>query len=619
MNTAHWALAAAAAAAVGFVGMVAAQSPSTAPVAESFSAPPKDSPEMGWWRESMMTRDQRIQWWRDARFGMFIHWGVYSELAGAWQGEPVRGYAEHIQRIKKIPIPVYKEQVVARFNPTKFDADAWVRLAKDAGMGYLIITSKHHDGFAMYDSKVSDYNIVRATPFARDPMRDLKAACDRHGIKFGFYYSQAFDWGEKDGAGNDWDYQNPGGDLLLHGGRNWWESSPHLLPQVRRYVDNKAIPQLQELIANYQPALVWFDTASKLPPSENLRILKAVRAAGPDVVVNSRIVGGLGDYESTADRPAEFPPHDGDWEAIPTTNESYGYHRYDTSHKTPEHFIQLIAKAAAKGGNLMLNVGPRGDGTIDPPDVAILEGIGRWMKTNAESIHGTTRTPLAVQAWGHSTRKGENLYLHVFEWPRDGKLVVGGLKTEVTGAYLLSDARKAPLKVQRVNDVDVRIDVPSEAPDPVDSVIVLRCAGDEVAGDPVRLLSPAIANELHVFDGQRRGKGLRYGQGKRQNAYVEQWNSPEQSVAWQVRLTDAAEYEVAAVYDAESGSAGGTYQVKVGATSFDGTVEAGKELSNPLGRARLDRGTTEIAVVPREINGNELMRLRAIKLTPVAR
>src|SRR5262252_8769175 len=165
----------------------------------------------------------------------------------------------------------------------------------------------------------------------------------KHGLKFGFYYSQAFDWGEANGAGNAWDYANPGGDKLI-GGRNWWETRPEFLPKARKYVDEKAIPQLQELVRLYDPDIFWFDTASKLPPSENLRIMKAVRAASAHVIINGRLVRNLGDYASTADRPAELAPHEGDWEGIPTTNESYGWNKFDQSHKPVGHFIQLLAK-----------------------------------------------------------------------------------------------------------------------------------------------------------------------------------------------------------------------------------------------------------------------------------
>lgn len=278
-----------------------------------------NSPDLAWWREAAKTREQRLQWWRDARFGCFIHWGAYADLAGEWKGEAYMGYAEHIQRMAKIPCPVYRKEVVGSFNPKEFDADEWVRLIKQAGLRYLVITSKHHDGFAMWDSDVNEYNIMDATPSGRDPIRELKEACDKYGIHFGLYYSHAFDWGEENGPGNDWDYENPGGTRGLFGGMKGYDEHPELLPRIRTYINEKSIPQILELIKKYDPDMIWFDTASKLPPEETLRILKKVRETKPDIVVNSRIVYptpfpgwskpfGFGDYASTGDCSVEFRP-----------------------------------------------------------------------------------------------------------------------------------------------------------------------------------------------------------------------------------------------------------------------------------------------------------------------
>jgi alpha-L-fucosidase len=380
-----------------FVAAILGTSPLLA--ADEFGLPDKASPEVQWWRDARTNLDERLGWFRDARFGMFIHWGVYSGLGNEFEGRKGGGYAEHIQRVLKIPIPEYRAKVAGNFNPTNFNADEWVSLAKQAGMKYIVITAKHHDGFAMWPTKVNDYNLMDATPWKHDPMADLKTACDQYGLKFGFYYSQAFDWGNTNAPGNDWDCNNPGGDKLI-GGKNWWETKPEFMASARKYVETKAIPQLRELIRLYHPAILWFDTAGKLPPSENLRIMQAVRAADPNVVISGRLVHGWGDYDDTTDRPANFPPHDGDWEAIPTTDESYGWNKFDTSHKPPGHFIQLLAKASARGGNTLLNIGPMGDGNIDPKDVAILKGVADWWKVNGEeSIRGTTRTPLPVQTW----------------------------------------------------------------------------------------------------------------------------------------------------------------------------------------------------------------------------
>jgi hypothetical protein len=587
-------------------------------------------------RESLVPtaaqRAARLGWWREARFGMFVHWGVYSSLSGSWNGKDYRGYAEHIQRMAKIPIPVYRREVAGKFNPVEFDADRWVHLAKEAGMGYFVITAKHHDGFAMYDSKASDYNVVKATPFARDPMKDLRAACRKYGIRFGFYYSHAFDWGEQNAPGNDWDYRNPGGDRLLHG-VEWWKIDPQYLPQARKYVDEKSIPQILELIANYDPDILWFDTPHKLPPEENLRILAAVRKAKPSLVVNGRLVPNCGDYDSTTDRPAEFPPHEGDWEGIPTTNESYGYNRNDRSYKPPAHFIRLLAKAAARGGNLLLNIGPMGNGRMDEADVEILQGIGRWWRVNGESIRGTTRTPLAVQPWGESTRKGNTLYLHVFDWPPDGKLVVGGLKTQVDKANLLAEADK-PLKIAR-QGIDLTISIPSVAPDAADSVVALACAAVPEA-DSVRLLSTSVEmNTLRSFDAKLKGK-LRYGPGKSQDAWVTRWTHKDDAVTWPVRLNEKATFELAIAYDApteikgdkvvegDAGKqrvaahrgAGGSYVVQIGQQTFSRPVRSGN-VSDRLGVVTLAPGSFEICVSAQEITGEELMRLRQITLRPV--
>jgi len=596
--------------------------------ADPYGLPDKTDPSAAWWRASQTNLDLRLAWWREARFGMFIHWGVYSGLGNEFQGRKGGGYAEHIQRVLKIPIPVYRREVAGHFNPTNFNAGEWVRLARDAGMKYVVITAKHHDGFAMWPTKVNDYNIMEATPWQHDPMADLKAACDQYGIKFGFYYSQAFDWGNSNAPGNDWDCNNPGGDNLI-GGKNWWETKPEFMASARKYVDTKAIPQLRELIKLYHPAILWFDTAGKLPPSENLRIMQAVRAADPDVVISGRLVHGWGDYEDTTDRPANFPPHDGDWEGIPTTDESYGWNPFDTAHKPPSHFIQLLAKAAARGGNVLLNIGPMGTGEIDPKDVAILKGIADWWKVNSESIRGTTRTPLPVQTWGESTRNGNQLYLHVFDWPANGQLVVGGLKSEALNAVPRLEWPLPPqaigpappiYPVARLNSLDVSIKVPASAPNKIDSVIQLQCAGD-IEADSRRLLQPEFPLEtLRAFDAELRGRGLKFGPGKKTDDVVLNWSKPDQSIAWPVRLEQRVKYEVTVNYDAAADSAGGAFRVvfEPPATTLNGTVKAGNARSESLGTITVQRSLAGIKIEPISIHGGELMRLRSLQLKPVA-
>lgn len=619
---------------------------------ENFGLPSKDSPEAAWWRDSMKTRDERLAWWREARFGMFIHWGVYSGLGNEFHGKRGGGYAEHIQRVLKIPTPVYRKEVAGTFDPTNFDAHEWVSLAKQAGMGYIVITAKHHDGFAMWPTKVNTYNIMDATPWKHDPMADLKAECKKQGIRFGFYYSQAFDWGDRDAPGNDWDYNNPGGDKKL-GGTDWWLTRPEFMEHARKYVDEKAIPQLRELIKMYDPDILWFDTAGKLPPSENLRIMKAVREASPRVVISGRLVHGWGDYDDTTDRPAEFPPHDGDWEGIPTTDESYGWNKFDNSHKPPSHFIQLLAKASARGGNLLLNIGPMGDGRIDPKDVAILKGIGDWWRVNGDSIRGTTRTPLPVQTWGETTVHvwskyehgpfvpggGATIYLHVFDWPTDGQLIVGGLKSTNLGiAYPMADEYAAvtthglsPRKVTRLNPLDVAISVPTNPPDKADSVVILNCEPPgNIQTDPIRLLQPTYPVEtLRAFDGELHG-GLRFGPGKKTDDVVMDWKKPGQFISWSVRLDRPVTYEVAINYDADTESSGNTFEVAfthpeqseitMKSETLFGIVKPGKQQTEVVGHVRcyyLPQENFQIQVKAKDIKGGELFRLRKLELRPV--
>jgi len=579
----------------------------------------------GWWTASMKTHERRIAWWRQSEFGCFIHWGVYSTFGGEWNGKPFRGYAEHMMRSQKIPRAEYVEKVVSVFNPVKFDAEEWIQLIKGAGMKYVIITAKHHDGFAMYPSAVSRYNIRDATPFKRDPMRELAAAARKHGLRFGFYYSHAFDWEHPDAPGNDWDYDNPGGDKGLHGGVMWYDQHPELLARAQKYVDEKAIPQIVELVKNYQPDILWFDTPGKIPLSENLRIMKAVRQAAPEVVINGRLARGagrsFGDYKNTADRAAEIVPTEGDWETIPTTNESYGYHQHDTSHKPVSHFIQLMAKTAARGGNLLMNIGPKGDGTIDPKDQQILMGIGKWLAVNGQSIYGTERTPLPVQTWGESTRRGNTLYLHVFNWPGSGKLTVGGVKSDVKKAYLLTDSKRKSLKTIRLNESDVVIEVPRKPPDLADAVVVVEVRGP-VEANPIRLLaSVGPANVLRTFDGDLHGQGLRFGDGKAARAYVFEWRNPAEWVGWKVRLNDPAEFDVLAKYTTGSTANRGMYSVTIGDQVLKATVEPtaneNQSATARLGRVRLNPGAYEISVKPVDIQGGELMRLFHLELRPV--
>ena len=574
-----------------------------------------------WWTASMKNHDKRLQWWREAKFGMFIHWGVYSEAGGEWEGKKISGYAEHLMRKEKISRDEYLE-LAHRFNPVKFNAEEWVKNAKAAGMKYMIITAKHHDGFAMYPSTVSEFNIKTSTPFPRDPMAELSAACKKYGLKFGFYYSHAFDWEHPDAPGNDWEFKNPGGDLNLYGGRDWYDLHPDLLIKAQRYVNEKAIPQISELIEKYHPDILWFDTPQKLPLSENIRILKAIRELDDQVVVNGRLVrfasSNFGDYKNTADRPAEFYPVTGDWEAIPTTNESYGYSKFDSSHKPVSHFIRLIASAASRGGNLLMNIGPKGDGSFDIKDVNILKGIGRWMDRNAESIYGTSAGPLPLQDWGVSTIKNDKLYLHVFKYPADRKLYVGGWSGKYSAINLLNDPSKS-LTASRLNQHDLLIELPGKAPDSVNTVIVIRLNGKQDF-DSIRFIAPNMEiARLLAFDADQQGQGFNFGDGKTDRYFVEGWKSSAQSISWKFRMLKPAEFKVVIKYIAGENS-GGSWQLE--SDTIPGEIHdivPGKNnlvTTKAIGTISFKQGVHELKIKALRIDGQELMKVLELQLIP---
>lgn len=574
----------------------------------------------GWWTASMKTHDRRIRWWQEARFGMFLHWGIYSLPAGEWKGKKVGGYAEHLMRKEKISRSEYL-QLAHQFNPVQFDADKWAAQAKKAGMKYMIITAKHHDGFAMYDSKVSDFNIVQQTPFKRDPMAELSVACKKYGIKFGFYYSHAFDWEHPDAPGNDWDYNNPGGDKLI-GGANWFDAHPEWLPKAQRYVEEKAIPQIKELINQYHPDILWFDTPHKLPLSENIPILKAIRETDPNVVVNGRLVRSastnFGDYKNTADRPAELYPVEGNWEAIPTTNESYGYSKYDNSHKPASHFIRLLASAASRGGNLLMNIGPKGDGTLDEKDIAILNGIGKWMDKNSESIYGTERSTLPLQSWGVSTTQNNKIYLHVFQWPKDGKLYVGGLQSAIDKAYLLANPKTA-FSINRINEKDIYINVSKAAPDTVNTVVVLDIKND-ISTDSIRYVATNIPlTRLLAYDAAQQGNGFGFGDGKKDRYYINGWKSKEQYLSWDFRTGFPATFNIVVKYIAGENS-GGIYQLQLDDFTMQNNVADNKKeevITQRIKTISLPTGTHQLSIKAIDITANELMKLLEVQLVPI--
>ena len=431
--------------------------------------------------ETKAQHDARMAWWRDAKFGLFIHWGVYSVPAGFYHDQPVKGIGEWIMNKGKIPMAEY-QQFAKEFNPVKFNADDWVKAAKDAGMKYIVITSKHHDGFAMFCSQASPWNICDASPYGKDPLKALAAACRKYDVKLGFYYSQAQDW-------------NNGGSAA---GGKWDKAQEH---DMDEYIAKVAVPQVKEICSNYGefPAVIWWDTPTGMNKDRAQKLYDAVQSLKPNVIMNNRLGGGFkGDTETPEQKiPAKgFPGRD--WETCMTMNNTWGFKRDDDHWKSTEVLIRNLCDIASKGGNYLLNVGPTSEGLIPQPSLERLAEVGAWMKVNGEAIYGSSATVFggelgeAVKAkdgYGHETTvssandwrcttKPGKIYLIIFKWPTDGKFVLPGLQSKITKAYLLADRQQA-LKFGQTG-AGATIDLPASAPDKIASVVCLEIA-DKVA------------------------------------------------------------------------------------------------------------------------------------------
>jgi alpha-L-fucosidase len=449
-------------------------------------------------------KEDRMEWWREARFGMFIHWGVYAVPAGTYKGQKINRIGEWIMNRGKIPVADY-QQFAAQFNPINYDADAWVRMAKDAGMKYIVITAKHHDGFALFDSKASKWDIADATPYKKDLLKPLADACRKYGIRLGFYYSHAQDWNNPGGAAarkvTTEGWANPDSAAIdaytaAHGGH--WDPL-QTTKTMSQYIDDVAVPQVKELLTSYgDVAILWWDTPTGMT-DEHAEKLQALLRLQPNIITNDRLKrpNYPGDYKTPEQRIPNLSELDGkDWETCMTMNETWGYKSYAHNWKSNETLVHNLIDIASKGGNFLLNVGPKADGTFPQESIDILKGIGAWMKTNGEAIYDTKASPFGLFDWGRCTKKesGSNtiLYFSVFKWPTDGKLPIPGLKNKVVSAKLLANG--VPLK-SISNDSGLVIDVPKNAIDPIATVIKVEVKG-KVEGDVSKPKDKMKAGEL---------------------------------------------------------------------------------------------------------------------------
>lgn len=440
--------------------------------------------------DTVQNEDSRMDWWREARFGMFIHWGLYAIPAGEWKEQT--NHAEWIRTTAEIPSDTYDE-FLPQFNPVKFDADAWVAMAKDAGMKYITITSKHHDGFALYDSKVSDYDVM-STPFKRDILKELAEACRKADIKLCFYHS-IMDW------------HHP--DYLPR--RNWETGRSSEGAEFPRFVDYMK-SQLKELLTEYGDiGVLWFDGEweDTWTHDDGVELYDYVRSFQSDIIINNRVDKGRqgmqgltaeGDFKGDFGTPEQEIPDIGlpgiDWESCMTMNDHWGYNKNDSNWKSTEDLIQKLSDIASKGGNFLLNIGPKADGTFPQESIDRLKAIGEWMQVNGESIYGTSASPFEHLSWGRVTQKeignSTRLYLHVFDWPAGGKLRLSGIRNKGIRAGLMASP-STMLDVERDGDAIV-ISVPKVSPDEIDAVIFL-----DIEGVPDVMLPPEIVFEEENF------------------------------------------------------------------------------------------------------------------------
>ena len=495
------------------------------------------------------TRPAPPAWWTDARFGLFIHWGLYAVPAGRWPGKAADthysgGLGEWLQHDAKIPVADYAA-LAQRFNPTAFDADAWADLAQAAGMRYVVLTAKHHDGFALFRTAVDRFNIVDGTPFKRDPTAELAAACRRRGLKFGLYYSQAQDWHHPGGAaaGGHWDAAQNG--------------------DFDAYLRTVAEPQVRELIAQYDPAVIWWDTPFDMTAA---RAAPLAALLSPGIVSNDRLGGGVrADYATPEQTiPANGYPGGRPWETCMTINDTWGFKTDDRHFKPAVALARDLIDIASKGGNFLLNVGPDATGVIPPEEADRLRTVGGWLARNGTAIYGTTAGPFARQpSWGRVTRRGDRLYLHVFDRPADGVLRLP-LHNGVAAARLLP----SPLKLAKAvplghtsTDAGVTVSLPAELADPIATVVELTLDG------PPRPFTPAVRPAADgtvtllptdaVIDGDTARVEDRDG-----HADVGFWTDAHDLVRWTADLPPGRSYAVELTYSSEAAS-----RVAVGGTT----------------------------------------------------
>ncbi len=549
-------------------------------------------------------------WWQDARFGLFIHWGVYAVPAGVHAGRHIAGASEWLMHSAEIPIAEYKAYA-AGFTAEHYDPDAWVRAAIDAGMGYVVIGAKHHDGFALFETKVTDWNAKDATPAARDVLRPLVEACRRVGLPIGFYYSQAQDW--------------------INGGANYagnWD--PAQDRDLDEYLDQTAIPQIRELLTHYGPgvpACLWWDTPAKMTIGRATRVDEAVQALAPGILQNDRLGDGhAGHFDTPEQRiPANRPPRA--WETCMTTNESWGFNLHDHDWKPPALLIRQLCEVVSQGGNYLLNIGPRADGSIPEPTTEALRVIGKWMRVNGAAIRGADAGPFPHRLpWGFATTRGNCIYLLVEKWPMDGCLSVPLLDVPKSASLLAKP--DTTLAIGAVAEGSFILHLPAAAPDAAVSVVELRYKTAPRPGAvPPRPRPPIIpqpadgALSLSAAEAEVIGDHLALHAGSIPELGC--WTSLDSWPLWRVQFHRRGNYRVELEYAVPRHRQGTLAEVELGDQALPLTVGGtggwGEYVRADVGVVYLvPHNELPVRVLPKSIPVGAVMNLRAVHLTPVA-
>lgn len=389
-----------------------------------------------------------MEWWREARFGMFIHLGLYSVAAGQWDGKDIDGIGEWIQNFAKIPNSDY-EKLAADFTLANYNPEEWVMLAKQAGARYIVFTTKHHEGFCLYPSDVSDFDIER-TPYKKDPLKELVEACRKHDMKIGFYYSHRQDWREEEAAVMKNEYDG-----------HYGKPKSEVKPDLDSYIRKKALPQMRELLTRYGKIdLLWYDTPFDLTKEQSQMFVDVVRKLQPECIINGRVGFNLGDYGPLGDNEMPCARVSKDLEMVATMNHTWGYKKNDHDWKSPKDILCSLIECTSRGVNYMINIGPKADGSVPQPSIDIMKFIGNWMRVNSESIYGATANPFNDNfPWGYVTSKGNALYLHLLRRPADNRIILKGMLSPIEKTELLASGRvllssEEPCSIAVPNDLD---------------------------------------------------------------------------------------------------------------------------------------------------------------------